>query len=121
MEEVGDIPRVEPPLQALKADLWIEPRNSVGRHIRFFPPDILYSEQNLPLQIVEAYLVVIDDPKPPNTGGGEILNGGGSDSACTDDRYRRRKQPALTVPANLLQDDMAGVTVKLTVRNLTNG
>src|SRR5438132_4870755 len=78
-------------------------------------PDIVRSEQYLPLKIVERDRVIIDHPQGADPGSGEILDGRRTDPARADHDHCRLQQFALPLAADLPEDDMAGVTVELRV------
>jgi hypothetical protein len=69
----------------------------------------------LPLQIVQSDDIVVDYAQPADTGGGEILDGGGADAAGADYDDFGVEQLALTLAADFLEDDVAGVAFELEV------
>ena len=77
--------------------------------------DIAGAEQDLALEIVERHPIVVDHPQRADARRGEILDGGRADPARADDRDCRAEQLPLSLAANLLEDDMAGVAVELGV------
>ena len=82
------------------------------------PTDIGGREQDLALEIGQGDLVVVDHGQPPDARRRQILDRGRADAARPDQDGMRIEQPLLPGPANLLEDDVAGITVELVVPHM---
>jgi hypothetical protein len=67
----------------------------------------------LPLKIGTADDIIIDHAQTTNASGGKILDRRAANPARADNQEMRIQQANLPCPANLLQDDMAGIAIKL--------
>ena len=68
---------------------------------------------DLPLEIVEADAVVVDDADLPDTGGGEIEQERRAEAAGADHQHLGVLQPLLSFAADLLQHQLALVALDL--------
>lgn len=75
--------------------------------------DVGLSIKDLPLKIGAADGIIINHAQMANTRRRQILNRRTANPARADDEDMRTKQAQLPCPANLPQDDMAGIAIKL--------
>jgi hypothetical protein len=66
---------------------------------------------DLPLQIIEAYGVVVDDADGADTRGCEIKKNGRAEPPCADDKNAGRLKLLLALATNFLQHQMAFVSL----------
>ena len=102
-----------PLAQRLHGDIGVKLAHNPFNHFDLGRADIGLSIEYLPLEIGAADDVIINHAQPANTSGGEILDSGAANPTRTNDQDMRIQQADLPSPANLLQDDMAGVAIKL--------
>jgi hypothetical protein len=79
------------------------------------PANIAHTVKHLPLEIGKRDDIIINHADSPYSGGGKILDRGTTNPACANQQDMRTKQPSLPCPANFLEDNMAGVAIKLVV------
>ena len=68
---------------------------------------------DLALQIGEIDPVVVDDADRPDTGGGQVHQHRRAEAAGADHQYARGEQLFLPLLADLVEDQVAGVTLEL--------
>ena len=96
-------------------DIWIETCQPFRRDPGLARADIVGSEQHLALEIIEADGIVVDQPDPPDARRSEIEQGWRADPARADQRDMRGEKRGLAGAANLLENDMPRVAIKLRV------
>jgi hypothetical protein len=84
-------------------------------HVDLGRGNITLGIKYLALKIRAADNIIINHAQPANASGGKILDCRAADPTSTDNQDMRFKQVNLPCPTNLLQDDMAGIAVKLFV------
>ena len=104
-----------PLAQRLHYDIRVKLPHDPFNHINLARADISLSIKSLTLEIGAADDVIINHAQPTNTSRSEILDSGTANPARTNDQDMCVQQADLPSPANLLQDDMAGVAIKLFV------
>jgi len=104
-----------PLAQRLHRDIGVDLAHDPFNHVDLGRADISLGIEYLTLEIGAADNVIINHAQPANTRSGEILDRGAANPASTNDQDMRVQQANLPRPANLLQDDMAGVAIKLFV------
>ena len=104
-----------PLAQRLNRDIGIKLAHEPFHHLNLGHANISLGIEYLALEIGAADNVIINHAQPTNASGGEILDRGAANPARTNDQDMCVQQPNLPCPTNLLQDDMAGVAVKLFV------
>src|SRR5262249_36935973 len=80
--------------------------------------DSVGSMHDLPLQIGEIDPVGIGDADRPNTGGGEVEEHRRAEAAGADDEDARGEELRLPLLADLVEDQVAGVALKLLLAEL---
>ncbi len=68
---------------------------------------------DLALQVGQVDPVVVDDPDGSDPGGGEIEQHRRAEPAGADDQHARLQQPRLAFLADLVEDQMPGIALKL--------
>ena len=104
-----------PLAQRLHYDIGVKLAHNPFNHVDLCHADISLSIKYLPLEIGAADDVIINHAQSANTRRCKILDRGAADPARTNDQDMRVQQADLPSPANLLQDDMAGIAIKLFV------
>ena len=100
-----------PLAQRLHRDIGVELPHDPFNHTDLGHADISLSIEYLTLEIGAADDVIINHAQAANPSGGEILDRGAAYPARTNDQDMRVQQGDLPRPANLLQDDMAGIAI----------
>ncbi len=104
-----------PLAQRLHYDIGVKLAHDPFDHINLGRADISLSIEYLTLKIGSADDVIINHTQSTDTRSSEILDSGAANPARTNDQDMRVQQADLPCPANLLQDDMAGIAIKLFV------
>ena len=65
--------------------------------------------KDLPLQVGDGNVIIIDDGQPANAGGRQIKQARGAQAASADHRHMRLFQLHLARPADILDHQMAGI------------
>lgn len=94
-------------------DIGVKLLHDPFHHLHFGFANISLGIKYLPLKVGTTDIIIINHAQPANASGGKILNRRAADPARTNDQDMCVQQIDLSYPANLLQDDMAGVAVKL--------
>jgi hypothetical protein len=118
IERVG--PRQLPGMR-LDGDLRIETAHGVGRALDLEAAEVLGAVQHLPLQIGQVDAVVIDDAERADARRGEIEEEGRAQPARAHHQHPRFEEALLPDPADLRQDDVAGIALKLGVGEVHGG
>ncbi len=113
--DLAGVVRPDAPGDGLDLHVGVEARNRVRRAFDLRPVDVGRPVQDLPVQIGERDLVVVDDGERPDAGAGEILQRRRAEPARADDENPRRLQLLLPRSADAAQDDLAGVAFDLLV------
>ena len=69
--------------------------------------------QHLALQVAQLHVVGVDDAQMPDAGRGEVERGRRAEPAGADQQDARRLESALTVLADLGQDEVAVIALQL--------
>ncbi len=104
-----------PLAQRLHYDIGVKLAHNPFDHINLGRANIRLSIKYLALKVGSADDIIINHAQPANTRRCKILDSGAANPARTNDQDMRVQQADLPCPANLLQDDMAGVAIKLFV------
>jgi hypothetical protein len=104
-----------PLAQCCERHIRVELAHHALNHIDLSRTDIRISIKYLPLKIRTADDIIINHAQPPYASGGKILDRRAANPARANDKDMRIKKSNLPCPANLPQDNMASVTVKLFV------
>ncbi len=104
-----------PLTQRLHRDIGVKLAHNPFNYIDLGHANISLSIEYLALEIGAADDIVINHAQAANPSGCKILDRGAANPASTDDKDMRVEQANLPCPANLLQDDMAGIAIKLFV------
>ena len=107
--QVDRIGRGQPQTVRFDVDLRIEFFHGIGGSFDLRPADVGRCENDLPLQIRQRHLVVVDDAKRADAGGCQIEQHRRAESAGADDQHTRCLQFCLPRTANLAQDDVTGI------------
>ena len=102
-----------PLAQRLHLRIGIEPTHDPRNHINLGLANVGLGIEYLPLKIGAADDIIIDHAQSANASGRKILDRRTANSARADDQDMCVQQAKLPCPANLLEDDMAGIAVKL--------
>ena len=93
----------------------VDPRQARRRARRLRQADARRIVHDLPLQIRQRHLVVIDHAQRADPGGREIHEQRRPEPAGTDHQHPRLPQPRLSWPADLLEHDMTGVALEFLI------
>ena len=93
--------------------LLLEAADRGRRALHFRPADLGRTVDDLALQVRERDRVIVDDAERPDAGGGQIEQRRRAQPAGADDQHSRALERLLPRPADLAQDDVAGVAFKL--------
>ena len=88
----------------------IEPSDRGAGLSRLFLADVAGRKNDLPLQIRQRHMIVIDDANRADAGGGEIMQYRRAKPAGADDQHARGFELLLAGAADLAQHDVARVT-----------
>jgi hypothetical protein len=102
-----------PLTQRLHPDIRIKQAHHPFDHIDLSRANISLGIQYLALEIGAADDIIINHTQAADASSGEILDRRAANPASTNDQDMRVQQADLPCPANLLQDDMAGIAIKL--------
>ena len=95
------------------ADAIIDGVEGGPRAVDLERPDPFGGMHDLALQIGQIDPVVVDDADRPDTGGGEIEQHRRAEPAGADDEHARLQQLFLSLFADLFEDQVAGISLKL--------
>ena len=99
----------------LEADRGGESGEAVACGGHLVAADIRFAEDDLPMQVGDIDLIVVDEAQPADTGGRQIECQRRTEPAHADDEHRALQQPRLAGPADLGQHDVPGVASKVIV------
>ena len=95
----------------LGRDLRVDARNRLGGALRLDRADARRIVDNLPVQIVEAHMVVVDDPNGTDASRSKIEDNRRAEASRADDQHARSFQLLLAFAADLLQRELALVAL----------
>jgi hypothetical protein len=107
--------RVDPGDVFLDLDPRVEPGDEVGGRDHLARADILRPEDDLPLQVRERNVVVVDDADRADAGGRQIGNQRRSKASRPDHQHAGALELRLPGTADLRQHQMAGIALDLGV------
>ncbi len=93
----------------------------LGCHVDLCAADVRRAVEHLAVQVRGVDVVEVDDPERTDTRGREILRGGAPEAARPDQQHARVEQRALTLEADLRQDQVAPVAIVLLGRERRSG
>ena len=102
----------------LDADRRVERVKRIPGRLDLKPVHIAGAEQHLPLEIIKAHRVGIDDCQAADPGCHKIERCRSTEAAGSDHHHPGSPQPGLTGPADFLQEDMSGMTVNIGLAHL---
>ena len=95
----------------LDRDVRIEPLHRRRGAVDLRPTDIGGRVDHLPLQVRQRHRVVVDDADRADARRRQVLEQRRAEPAGADDEHPRRLQLGLTGPANIAQDQVAGIAL----------
>src|SRR5438874_1693140 len=95
------------------ADAVIDGAKGGPRAVDLERPDAFGGMHDLALQISQIDPVVVDDADRPDTGGGKIQQHRRAEPAGPDDQHARLQELFLPLLADLVEDQVAGISLKL--------
>jgi hypothetical protein len=104
-----------PLAQRVHRDIGVKLAHDPFHNIDLSRADIRLCVEYLTLKVGAADDIIINHAQPAHASSGEILDRRAADPTGSDDQNMCVQQADLPCPANLLQNDMAGVAVKLFV------
>ncbi len=114
-DEGAGVVRIDPRDVFLDLHMRVQPLDEARRRNRLARADILRAEDDLPLQVRQRDMVVVDDADGADAGGGEIGEQRRTEPAGADHQHPRALQPCLSGAADLRQHQMAGIALDLGV------
>jgi len=96
-------------LPGVDRDLGIERLEAGARSGGLRGADARRIEEDLPLEVVQRDLIVIDEAEPAHAGGGEVEGGGGAESADADDADAGVTELGLPGRTDVREDEVARV------------
>ena len=96
---------------SLDRDVRIEPPHRRRGALDLRSPDIGGRVDHLPVQVRQRHRVVVDDADRADACCRQILDQGRAKPAGADDEHPRRLQLGLTRPADIAQDQVAGIAL----------
>ena len=118
VEKGSCIAAIDPVLDRNRFDERVDPADKVGRQDRLGQPGLVGPENRLAMQIGCIDDIVIDDRQLSNAGAGQRRDDGTADSAGANHDGAGLLQSRLTGTADLRQDDLACIALKLCVRKI---
>ena len=117
-KQVLGIVMIDPGLDGRGLHMRIQSLDECGRGRRFRHPDLVGAEDRLALEVGQIEGIVVDDCQSPKTRAGECRYYGTADAAGTDNDGAGRLEACLTGAADVGQDNVPGVALKLVVRKI---
>ena len=103
----------EPAIVQFDVDMRVRVAQTIVGGFQFAATNVFRAVQNLPVQVRKIDLVRIDQSDRADSGRRQIKRGGGTESAGANAQNARRFQSALSLDADLRENEMARVTREL--------
>jgi hypothetical protein len=108
-----------PLIERLHRDIGVKLADDPFHHVDLGRANIRLGIKYLTLKVGATDAIIVNHAQPANASGGKILDGWAANTASADNQNMRVQQVNLPCPANLLQDDMAGIAIKLLITKVS--
>ena len=112
-DQIERVRRNQPHRMQIDLDMWIEAADGGSCTVNLAAADVGGRVNHLPLEVGQCDLVVVDDADGADARGREIEQHRRAQAAGSHHQHTRALERSLPRPADLAQDDMAGIAFKL--------